>query len=81
MVTVINVFNLSFAYSFHSRACYVAIAGAIVAYLVVDTAGSRHRLISVAGLFFYIFVCFLFSTNPAKVCLLSLINWFCVAIL
>lgn len=45
----------------------VVILGGVLGWLVIDTAGNRIRLVSLGGLFCYIFLGMLISANPAKV--------------
>ncbi|CAL4116640.1 unnamed protein product, partial [Meganyctiphanes norvegica] len=45
----------------------VLVYGALLIFLLVDTAGERHRLISLFGLLLQIFLGFIFSKAPQKV--------------
>ncbi|CAH0390872.1 unnamed protein product [Bemisia tabaci] len=47
--------------------CWVAITISLTIFIIVDTASDRRRLISLAGLFFFIFIGFIFSKHPGHV--------------
>ncbi|RZC34586.1 solute carrier family 28 member 3 [Asbolus verrucosus] len=46
---------------------YVLVLIAIIAFLVVDTDGDRHRLISLCGLVVYVIIGFVLSSNKRKI--------------
>lgn len=48
----------------------------VIVFIIIDIGGDRHRLTSLGGMFFFVFITFITSTNPAKVitCLSTVIR-------